>query len=106
MSTTGPSNARSSARMVMYCAYGRYGSLPHRPEIFVFVTKLGDSCVKVIVKVLTFTQRVAARMLYDPVSLTVLPPHGDPSPEARFREEYLNRPERKAAKPEAADPRL
>jgi hypothetical protein len=45
-------------------------------------------------------------MLYDPVSLTVLPPHGDPSPEARFREEYLNRPERKAAKPEAADPRL
>jgi len=44
-------------------------------------------------------------MLYDPVSLTVLPPHGDPAPEAKYREEFLNTP-KKAVKQEATDPQL
>ena len=44
-------------------------------------------------------------MLYDPVSLTVLPPHGDPAPEAKYREEFHNQP-KKVAKPEVTDPQL
>ena len=45
-------------------------------------------------------------MLYDPVSLSAIAPHGDPAPAAKFREEFYNKPEPKAAKPEATDPRL
>ncbi len=58
-----------------------------------------------IVKVLTFTEGVAATMLFDPNSLSALPPHGDPSPEARFREEFLTTPRKKAAA-KVADPQL
>lgn len=44
-------------------------------------------------------------MLYDPVSLSVFAPHGDPAPEARFREEFYNEPKKKPAA-EATDPQL
>jgi hypothetical protein len=59
-----------------------------------------------IVKVLTFTEGVAATMLYDPLSLPAIAPHGDPAPAARFREEYYNTPKAKAPRPETTDPRL
>lgn len=55
---------------------------------------------------LTFTEGVAATMLYDPVSLTALAPHGDPAPAAKFREEFFNEPHEKAARKETTDPRL
>jgi hypothetical protein len=45
-------------------------------------------------------------MSYDPVSLSVLAPHGDPAPEAKFREEFYKTPRPKARKEEATDPRL
>lgn len=45
-------------------------------------------------------------MLYDLVSLSIVVPHGDPTPEAKFREEFYNTPEPEAPKPEATDPQL
>ncbi|MBE0609284.1 MAG: hypothetical protein IH609_07885 [Dehalococcoidia bacterium] len=45
-------------------------------------------------------------MLYDPNSLFALPPHGDPAPAAKFREEFYNTPQPKTPRPEATDPRL
>jgi hypothetical protein len=45
-------------------------------------------------------------MFYDPLSLSVLAPHGDPAPEARFREEFLTAPRKKTAAAQATDPQL
>ncbi len=45
-------------------------------------------------------------MFYDTQSVRLLAPHGDPTPEALYREEYLKKPARKAQAVEPTDPEL
>lgn len=45
-------------------------------------------------------------MFYDPLSVRLLAPHGDPTPAALYREEYLKKPARKARAAEPTDPEL
>lgn len=45
-------------------------------------------------------------MFYDPQAVRLLAPHGDPTPQALYREEYLKKSARKVQSNEPTDPEL